>query len=82
MPGYDVTTWHGWLAPAGTPATIVTKLSEELARAVKLPEIASRLAEDGGEPIGSTPEQFRQLIRTEVPRWRKIIKDTGLTSME
>jgi tripartite-type tricarboxylate transporter receptor subunit TctC len=47
-----------------------------------MPDIATKLAEDGGEPIGSTPEQFRQLIRTEVPRWRKIIKDTGLTSAE
>ena len=82
VPGYDVTTWHGWLAPAHTPFAIVNKLSEELARAVRSPDIAARLAEDGGEPSGSSPEQFRQLIRAEVPRWRQIVKDTGLTSME
>jgi tripartite-type tricarboxylate transporter receptor subunit TctC len=82
LPGYDVTTWHGWLAPADTPATIVNKLSQELARAVRMPDIASKLAEDGGEPVGSTPEQFRDLIRTEVPRWRKVIKEVGLTSAE
>jgi tripartite-type tricarboxylate transporter receptor subunit TctC len=82
VPGYDVTTWHGWLAPAGTPPAIITKLSEELARAVKSPDVATRLAEDGGEPNGTTPEEFRQVIKTEVPRWRKIVKDLGLTSME
>ena len=68
VPGYDLTTWHGWLAPARTPAAIVTRLSEELARVVKSPEVASKVAQDGVEPIGSTPEQFRQVIATEVVR--------------
>ncbi len=80
--GYDLTTWHGWLAPARTPAAIVTRLSDELARVVRAPELASKLAQDGVEPIGSTPEQFRQLIGEEVPRWRKIISDIGLTNVQ
>ena len=82
VPGYDVTTWHGWLAPAATPPMILARLSDELARAVKAPEIAARLIQDGVEPIGSTPEQFQQLLGAEVPRWRKIIKDIGLTNTD
>lgn len=78
VPGYDVTTWHGWLAPAGMPAAIASKLSAELGKAVKSHDVARRLAEDGGEAVGSTPEQFQQLIAEEVPRWRKIIRDSGM----
>ena len=76
--GYDVTAWTGWLAPAGTPPAIVGKLSAELARVVKSPDMASKLAEDGGEPVGSTPEQFRALIAAEIPRWRKVAAALGL----
>ena len=78
VPGFDVSTWHGWLAPAGTPPAIVKKLSAELAAAVKSPDIAKKLAEDGGEPIGGSPELLRNLIALEVPRWRKVVKDAGM----
>jgi len=76
--GYDVTTWYGWVAPAGTPAAIVAKLNAELVKAVKLPDIARRLLEDGGEPVGSTAEQFAQIIASEIPRWRKATRDAGI----
>ncbi len=78
VPGYDVTTWHGWLAPAGTPAAIVGRLSAELGKAAHAPDVAKKLAEDGGEPVGGSPDQFKRLIADEVPRWRAIIKQTGL----
>jgi len=78
VPGYDVTGWYGWVAPAGTPAAIVNLVSRELARAVKLPDVSKTLAADGAEPVGSTPAQFQQLIADEVPRWRKIVKATGM----
>ena len=78
VPGFDVSTWHGWFAPAGTPPAIVKKLSVELATAVKSPDIAKKLAEDGGVPIGGGPEQMHDLIAVEVPRWRKVVKDAGM----
>jgi tripartite-type tricarboxylate transporter receptor subunit TctC len=78
VPGYDVSGWYGWVAPAGTPASIVNLLSRELERAVKLPDVAKTLAEDGGEPVGSTPVQFQKLIAEEVPRWRTIVKTSGM----
>ena len=78
MPGYDVTFWHGWAAPAGTPPAIVNKLSAELGKVVKSTDIARKLAEDGAEAVGSTPEQFRQLIAVEVQRWRTVVKEAGI----
>ena len=78
VPGYETTTWHGWLAPAGTPAEVVTKLNVELARAVKSRDVAERLADDGGEPVGSTPEQFSQHLAGEIARWRKVVKEAGV----
>ena len=76
--GYDASTWNGWLAPAGTPPAIVNRLSAELAKSSKSADVAKKLADDATEPVGSTPEQFQQLIASELPRWRKVVKDLGL----
>ena len=76
--GYVTTTWHGWLAPAGTPAPVVQRLSVEIGKAVKAPDVAEKMASDGGEPVGSTPEQFRQHLLSEIPRWRNVVQQTGL----
>lgn len=76
--GYNYMSWIGFLAPTGTPAPIVNKLSDTLARVVKLPDIAAELDRQGSVPIGSTPAQFRQLIATELPRWKKVVDDAGL----
>jgi tripartite-type tricarboxylate transporter receptor subunit TctC len=78
VPGFEYIAFHGWVAPAGTPAAIVNKLSAEIARVAKLPEVADKLKDDGAEPVGSTPEQFRQLIAAEVPRWKKVVQDAGI----
>ncbi len=78
VPGFDVSTWHGWLAPAGTSPAIIQKLSTELAAAVKAPDVAGKLAEDGGEPVGGGADQLQKLIALEVPRWRKVVKESGM----
>lgn len=78
LPGFEVITWYGWSAPAGTPAPIITRLYEEMARAIRSPEIARSLAEDGGEASVGSPDQLRRLIADEIPRWRKIVSDLGL----
>ena len=71
--GYDITNWYGWLAPGGTPAAIVAKLNAELVKAVRTPDVLSKLAADGVEPVGGTPAQFTQLINAEIPRWKKAV---------
>ncbi len=75
VPGYDSGAWFGLLAPAHTPKFIVNKLSVETARILKLPDVAERLSALGAEPVGSTPEQFAALIKSENIKWAKVIKD-------
>ncbi len=78
VPNYETTTWHGWLAPAGTPAAIVNKVSAELAKTLKARDVLEQLATDGGEPVGSNPEQFTQHLIAEIARWRKVAKDAAI----
>jgi tripartite-type tricarboxylate transporter receptor subunit TctC len=78
VPGYESSTWHAWFAPAGTARPIVDKLSAELAKAAKAPDVISRLSPDGAQPIGSTPEELRQFIVSDIARWRKVVKDAGI----
>lgn len=78
VPGYDSGAWFGLLAPAGTPRTIVDKLSAETARILKLPDVSGRISELGAEPVGSTPEQFTALIKSEIAKWAKVIKDANV----
>jgi tripartite-type tricarboxylate transporter receptor subunit TctC len=79
VPGYEYPSWFGVLAPAGTPASIVNRLSAELAKIARSPEVVKKLAEaDGSFMVGSTPEQFRQMIVTETARWKKLVQDTGI----
>lgn len=78
VPGYEDATWFGVLAPAGTPVAIIGKVNAELVKTLTSRDVLDRLAPDGGEPVGSTPEQFRQHLATEIARWRKVVKDAGI----
>ena len=78
VPGYENSTWHGWLAPTGTPPSILGRLNTELVRSTRSPDVVERLAPDGGEPVGSTPEQFRRHIADELARWGKLVTATGI----
>jgi tripartite-type tricarboxylate transporter receptor subunit TctC len=74
---FDATAWIGFLAPAGTPAAIIKRYHTELVRALRMPDVTSRLTDLQFEVVGSTPEQFGEYIRWETPRWAKVIRDTG-----
>jgi tripartite-type tricarboxylate transporter receptor subunit TctC len=78
VPGFEAVNWYGWLAPAGTPAAIVSKLNAEIGNAVRMPEMQQRFARDGAEPVTSTPAQFSARIASEVARWRKVVKEANL----
>ncbi len=80
VPGFDVNTWHGWLAPKGTPRSIIKRLNEQLALAAKSPEIADKLAEDGAVSVLGSPEQFRDHLKEESRRWKNLVKETGLSA--
>lgn len=79
FPGFEYSQWIGVAGPAGLPAAVVGKLSTELARAAKAPDVGAKLADDGTIMVGSTPEQFRQHFAAESARWRKVQQDTGVT---
>jgi tripartite-type tricarboxylate transporter receptor subunit TctC len=76
--GYESSTWHAWFAPANTPTAIIDRLSAELAKAAKAPDVVARLSPDGAQPIGSSPEQLRQFIVSDIVRWRKVVKEAGI----
>jgi tripartite-type tricarboxylate transporter receptor subunit TctC len=78
VPGYAVTQWYGVLAPARTPQPIVGRLNRELIKVLQQPEVLARLAADGAEPVGSTPEQFTGHIKAERDKWARVIRQAGI----
>jgi tripartite-type tricarboxylate transporter receptor subunit TctC len=78
VPGYSVTGWYGFYAPAGTPADIVRRLHEESRRALASPDIKDKLNKAGNEPVGSSPAEFAAFVRAEYDKWAKVIKAAGL----
>lgn len=78
VPGYAVTQWHGLLAPRGTPETIIDRLQGEIVKALQHPDVATRLAADGTEAVGSTPAQFAAHLKFEHDTWSKVAKQTGI----
>ena len=78
LPGFDVGGWVGFLAPAATPREIIQKWHREVARIVQLPEVRDRQISQGLEPVGSTPEYFAELIKSEIAKWGKVVKQAGI----
>ena len=77
VPGFETGSWAGVLTPAGTPRFIIAKLHGELTRILQLPEAKERLAAIDFEPVGNTPDAFGAIIRKEVVRWAKVVKESG-----
>ena len=77
LPGFDVSTWFGVFAPAGTPAPIVARLNTAMTAALRSPEMRERLARMGAEPAPGTPEQFSELLRRELAKYQQVVKFSG-----
>jgi tripartite-type tricarboxylate transporter receptor subunit TctC len=75
--GFDAVTWFGFLAPAGTPKDVVAKLNTAFNTALQQPDLRKKLGDEGADPAGGTPEQFADLIKTDIVRWGKTVKDSG-----
>jgi tripartite-type tricarboxylate transporter receptor subunit TctC len=78
LPGLVVVEWFGILAPARTPRILVSKLNEEIVRTVLSPEIQTRLTEQGLEPVTTTSDEFTAIIRSDIVKWSKAIRETGI----
>ena len=78
FPGYDVTSWNGMLAPAGTPADIIRRLNTEFNRIIATPEMRKRMIDNGYEPVGGPPEKFGEFIRAEIAKWAPVVKAANI----
>ena len=77
LPGFDISTWYGLFAPAGTPAAIIAKWNADVTRILNTPDVRAKLMADGAEPAPDTPEQFAQMIARELAKYARIIKASG-----
>lgn len=79
VPGYDVRSWAGFMAPAGTSAPIVATLNEAIKNALDVQEVQAKLQNMGGEATGSTPEEMTAMVSNEVKKWKAVAMDAGIT---
>jgi len=77
LPGFDVDSWYGFLAPARTPAPVIQKLNAEIVAALRTPEAKALLEANGAEAVGSTPERFGALMASELKRWGPVLRDAA-----
>ena len=77
VPGYDMTNWFGILAPAGLPAPILTRLDTTLRKIVASPDVREVYAQQGADPVGAGPEAFAKVIAADIPKWEKVVRQSG-----
>jgi tripartite-type tricarboxylate transporter receptor subunit TctC len=78
VPGFEASTWHGVLVPAGTPGAIVERLNMEINRMLQLADVRERLAAMGAEVVGGSAKEFADHIQREIPKWAKVVKAIGV----
>jgi tripartite-type tricarboxylate transporter receptor subunit TctC len=79
LPGYEITLWNGLLAPANTPPEIIEKINRATADALRSAEVKAKLAEQGSEPVGGSPAEFKAFIASELVKWRGLVQVSGAT---
>ena len=80
FPGFEALSWFGFLAPAGTPAEVIQKVHQETVKTLKMPDVAERFSKLGLEIVGSTPAEMGGVIKTDLEKWTKVIKEAGITT--
>jgi tripartite-type tricarboxylate transporter receptor subunit TctC len=78
FPAYEISSWQGVFAPAGTPKDVVGKINGELVKMLNTPAVRERIAREGADPVGSTPEEFAARVKSEIEKWSKVAKAAGL----
>ena len=78
VPGYESTLWYALLAPAATPQPIIGKVHAETVKVLKSSEVTERLLAQGAEPVGNSPQELQQFLRTEIDRWTKVIEQANI----
>ena len=78
-PGFDVDNWYAMFLPAGTPRSVADKLNSEILKALRAPDVQEFMAKEGGEPVGSTPEELTEMFRREITKYAKVIGTANIT---
>ena len=78
IPDYEVDSWYAMFAPAKTPAAIVSRMQKEIARTIELPDVKHKLLEQGGDTVGSTPEELDKVVKGELRKWAELIRDAHI----
>jgi len=77
LAGFEVGSWQGVFAPAGTPPAIVKRLNAEIVKILSMPDVKEKILALGAEPVGDTSEQFTAYVKTEVVKWSDVVKKSG-----
>jgi tripartite-type tricarboxylate transporter receptor subunit TctC len=77
VPGYEAVNWYGVFMPAATPKEIVAKVHDTVVHALHMPDVQKRFAGEGGDVVANTPDEFSAFIRREIPKWTKVVRDSG-----
>ena len=80
VPGYEAALWYAVLGPKGLPRDIVARWNSEINRVLQLPDVKERMAGDGLEPVGGSPERFREVLRRDIAKWQKVVKIAGINT--
>jgi tripartite-type tricarboxylate transporter receptor subunit TctC len=78
VPGFEMSQWYGLLAPAATPGAVIERLNAEIAKALKHPELRTRLQAEGAEPSGSSPQEFGAFFKAEIAKWTRVVQKAGI----
>ena len=78
IPDYEVDSWYAMFAPAKTPSAIVARMNKEIVQAIRIPAVRQKLLEQGGDPVGSTPEELDHVVKTELRKWAEVIRDAHI----
>jgi len=77
FPGFESSTWFGFLVKAGTPEPIVKRLNTDLVKVLQMPEVREKIAAEGATVLSGTPDQFSAFLKDEIVKWGKVVKDSG-----
>ncbi len=78
LKGFETVAWFGLIAPAGTPADVIARTRDEVARILQTEELRARIDSLGGEPVGNTPQEFAAIIRADIAKWRRVVDQAGI----
>jgi tripartite-type tricarboxylate transporter receptor subunit TctC len=78
LQGFEASSWYGLFAPAATPPDVIAKLNREVAAGFNVPEVRARLAQEGTVVVAGTPEQFGAIVRADMAKWARVIREAGI----